>query len=128
MRCRVSFVGGARIAGGVAVDGGMPLHLACDRARVRVEQELRRVAADAVSGCPRPVHAEAVVLAGREVGDVALPDEALSLFEAPARLNFVIEQTQLDLFGDAAEEREARAVAVVVRAERRCGGWLEHGA
>ena len=124
---RVPSVGEIRIIRRVAVDGGMPLHLACDRACVGVEQELGRVAAGARRGAPRAVHAIAVALARLHVRQVALPQVPLFLLETETCLGAAVgEEAQFDLLRDAAEEREAGSVAVVVGAERRCDGRLEH--
>ena len=126
---RVARVREIRIVGGVAVDGGVPLHLARDRTCVRVEQELGRVAAGASGRAPWAVHAIAVALPRSHVAQVALPHVPLLLLETETCLGAsVVEEAELDLLRDAAEQREAGSAAVVADAERCCGGRLEHAA
>jgi hypothetical protein len=75
------------------------------------------------------VHAIPIVLPRSHVGEVPLPHVPLSLLETEARLGAtLVEEAQFDLLRDAGEEREAGSAAVVVGAERRCGGRLEHAA
>ena len=70
--------------------------------------------------------AEAVALAGLDAGQVALPHERVALLEVEPRLPaLVVEQAQLDRVGDAREQREARAGAVVTSAQRRPRGGFE---
>ena len=102
----------------VWVHGGVPSHLALDRLGVRVEQQLRRIAAMAGVRCPRSVDAVAVALPGFDVGHVRMPDVAVDLGERDTLLVAVgVEQAQLDAFGDLGEDREVGADAVVGRAE-----------
>ena len=81
------------------------------------------------AGSPGAVHAIAVALPGLDVAQVALPHVPLLLLETETRLGAaVVEEAELDLLRDAAEQCEAGSAAVVVGAERRCGGRLEHAA
>ena len=97
----------------------VPAHGAVDLLRVRIDQELRRVEAPPRRGVVRPVHAVAVVLAGPDAGQVAVPAERGALLHLDPLLGAVlVEQAQLDPFGVLGEEREVRAVAVPFRAER----------
>ena len=129
VRRRIVFVGTTRVIGRMTEDRRVPLHLAGDRAGIRVEQQLRGIAASARSRVPRAVHAKAVALPGCYVRQVALPHEPVPLLEAPARLLArIIEHAQLDRLRHAAEQSKARAAAVMVRAERRRLGVLEHPA
>ena len=97
----------------------VPAHLAVDRHGVRVEQQLRRVAAHAAGRVVRPVDAVAVALPGPDVGRVAVPDPRGHLGQRRARLRAVgVEQAQLDELGRLGEDREVGADAVVARAER----------
>ena len=122
--------------------GRRPVDLALDRLGVRVEQELGGVAPEAGGRLPRAVHPPAVVLAGTHVGQVDVPDVAVDLGDvdpnlvAPSLGGGVAEQAQLDTFGDAREDREVGAGAVV-RGTQRIGGaqptagrmsrtWLGH--
>jgi hypothetical protein len=58
---------------------------------------------------------------------MALPEIPLSLLElGPRLLARIVEETQLDLLGDTADEREARASVVQMGAERRYGCRLRH--
>ena len=65
---RVEVVAAARVGPAVAEDGLVPLELAVDRLRVRVEQQLVRVAAQAAARVVRAVDAVAVALPGPDAG------------------------------------------------------------
>ena len=111
-----------------------PVDVAGDRLGVRVEQQLGRVAPQALGGLPRSVDPVAVALAGADVGEVDVPAVAVDLGQldpllfdravvpgvAGAAVGAVVvaEQAQLDTVGDAGEQREIGARAVVVGAER----------
>ena len=98
----------------VAEDRLVPVDLAVDGLGVRVEEQLVRVAAQALGGVVRAVHAEAVALAGVDAGQEGVPDVAVHLGEPDALLvAVVVEEAQLDLLGHLAEDREIRAGAVV---------------
>ena len=98
----------------VAEDRRVPVDLAVDGLGVRVEQQLVRVAAQALGGVVGAVHAEAVALAGVDAGQEGVPDVAVHLGEPDALLvALVVEEAQLDLLGHLAEDREVRAGAVV---------------
>ena len=94
---------------------------------IGIEQQLVRIEAVAVLRLVRPVHAVAVELARRDVGQIAVPDivgalrqrDALELARALA-----VEQAELDLRRIGGEQREVGAAAVPGRAERmrRPGG------
>ena len=110
-----------RIVEVVGEAGRVPVDLAVDRLGVRVEQQLGRVAPQALVGLPGPVHPVAVALAGPDVGQVGVPAVAVDLGERDPDLGEVAvgpEQAQLDALGDAGEEREVGPGAVVGRAER----------
>ena len=64
---------GVRVPDRVAEDGVVPAHLAADRLRVGVEQELRRVEAMALLRRPRALDPVAVELPRPRVGQVAVP-------------------------------------------------------
>ena len=62
-----------------------PVDAVRDRLRVRVDEQLVRVAAQAALGVVRAVHAVAVALAGADAQQVAVVDEAVHLLEADPR-------------------------------------------
>src|SRR5438132_12084216 len=95
--------------------------MAFDRERVRIEQELARVAANAVLGGIRTVHPVAVALARTDAGKVRVPREGVHLLERqPGLRTLLVEKAELDLLGDLAEQSEVRAVAVERGAQRIC--------
>jgi hypothetical protein len=101
----------------------VPVDVAGGGLRVGVEQQLGRVAPDAVLGVPRAVHAVAVALSGLHVGQVAVPDVGVDLGQLDPGLvdrapGADVEEAQLDSLGDLAEEREVGPAAVERRAER----------
>ena len=99
----------------------VPVDVALDHLGVRVEQQLGRVAPEALLRVPRAVDPIAVALAWADVREVRVPAVAVDLAHLDADLGQallgVLEQAQLDAFGDAAEQREVGARPVVVRAE-----------
>ena len=101
--------------------GLVPVDVAVDRLGVRVEQQLGGVAPQALLRVPRAVDPVAVALARADVGEVGVPAVAVDLAHLDAHLGQplfgVLEQAQLDAFGDAAEQGEVGARPVVVRAE-----------
>ena len=120
-RRRVLVVAAVGIAEVVAEQRLVPLEVAVDGLRVRVHQELVRVAAVPPGRIVWAVHPVAVALAGFDVGDEAVPDEAVDLGQRHPGLGAVgVEQAQLDLLGGLAEHCEIGARAVVGGAERIC--------
>jgi hypothetical protein len=88
--------------------------LPVDRLRIRVEEQLRRVAAVPFGRVVRPVNAVAVALARLDRGQVGMPDEAVHLRQLNKLLRAVIgDQRQVDLFGNLREQREVRTGTVV---------------
>ena len=113
----------------VGVERLVPGDPAVDRLRVRVEQQLARVAPVAAGRVVGPVHAVAVALARHDPRQVAVPDQRLALGEVVAGLDaVVVEQAQLHPLRDLGEDREVGAATVVGRAEgvRRSGPHV-HG-
>ena len=119
---------GVRLVGVVEVvgeAGRVPVDVAVDRLGVRVEQQLGRVAPQALGRVPRAVDAVAVALAGADVGQVGVPAVAVDLGAArsaprPCALaRRVAEQAQLDALGDAA--RTGRSWCPSRRRSRRAG-------
>ena len=89
----------------------VPVHLALDRGRVWVQQQLGGMAAQARGGLVGPVHAEPVALAGPVRRRVAVPDLRRPLGQRDARLRAVgLEQAQLDGVGHLREDGEVRPV------------------
>jgi hypothetical protein len=114
-----------------------PVDLSSDRLRVRVEEQLGRVAPQALGRFPGPVDTEPVPLSGADVGQVRMPAVTVDLGQLDAvlvdravvlcvagsavRPDVVAEQAQFDTIGDAGEQREIRPGTVVVRPE---GVWI----
>ena len=111
----VALVGRAELVGEqrrVAVD------LPVDRLRVRVEEQLVRVAPVPVGGVVRAVHAVAVPLAGLGRGEVAVPHEGVDLGQVDAGLLAeLVDQAELDAIGHLREDREVGPRSVIRRAE-----------
>ena len=74
-----------RVGEPVAEQGLVPAHLPVDRLPVRVEQQLGRVAALPAARVVGPVHPVPVALARADVGQVAVPDEAVHLGQRDPR-------------------------------------------
>ena len=107
------------IADVVGEHGRSPLDLAGDGTRVRVEQQLRRVAAVALVRRPRAVDAEAVALAGAHPRHVAVPAMTGRFREVDVGLvALVVEQASSTRVGDFGEEREVGPVGIERDAER----------
>ena len=66
--------------------GRVPVDLAVDRLGVRVEEQLGRVAPQALGRLPRSVHPVAVALAGPDVGQVGVPAVPVDLGQLDAHL------------------------------------------
>ncbi|HEX2411906.1 MAG TPA: hypothetical protein VHJ39_12125 [Solirubrobacteraceae bacterium] len=126
-RRAVDVVGrGLRILEAVAEQRLVPTYRSVDGDGVGVEQELRRIAADASAWIVRPVDAVAVALPRADVGRVAVPHPRRHLGEGRAGLGaVVVEEAELDQLGGLREDREVGPYAVVVRAERKRRSWPE---
>ena len=97
----------------------VPLHLPLDRFRVGIEQQLCRVAAVTVFRFPRPMHSEAVALAGLNSGNIAVPAPRRHFRKIESRfLTVLLEQTEFDPFRDAREDGKIDADPIVGGAER----------
>ena len=108
-----------RIVEEMSEDGLVPPHLSVHRFAVRIEQQLRRIAAIACARLPRSVHAKSVALTGADVGNVPMPDESGHLRQIDAVLFAVaVEKAKLDARRDFGEDREIRPRSVVARAQR----------
>jgi hypothetical protein len=107
----------SRVGGVAPVDGRVPLDAATDGAGVGIEEQLGRVAAQTGVRVPRAVDPEAVTRAVAGPGHVTLPDAAIGELERMALLAAAfVEEADVHAVGDAAEHREANAVALAVRA------------
>jgi hypothetical protein len=116
----VGFVRGAvGIVEAMGKDRFAPLDGALDRARVRVQQELRGEATVPFGGVPGTVDAIPVALSGNDVRQVPVPAERGHLAEVGALLvPIFIEETELHPLRDLGEDREVGADAVVHRTQR----------
>lgn len=85
VRRRVEVVAVVRLAERVAVDRLAPLDLPGDRTRVRVEEQLRRVAPLPALRLVRAVHPEAVALPRHHPGQIGMADEGIGLAELHRR-------------------------------------------
>jgi hypothetical protein len=76
---------------------GVPVDAAADRAGVRIEQQLRRVATVTVGRIPRPMHAETVALTRSDARQIAVEAErgAFGQRDRPLVV-MLVEQTEID--------------------------------
>jgi len=108
------------VAERVGEQGLSPAEPAVERAGVRIDQELRRVAAHAPRRIPGAVHAVAVALAGLDPRQIAVPVRSAALDQLHAAFAAVgLEQTELDALGHVARDREAGAEPVESRTQRQ---------
>ena len=99
---------------------GPERHLTVHRPRVRVEQQLGRVAAQPAARVPRPVHPESVGLPGAGTRHEPVPDAVVILRQPdPALSPALIEQAHLDALGDAGSHREIGSPVTQRRPQRR---------
>ena len=118
--------GGVERAGRVVVVPGVVVHLgaerdlAADRPRVRVEQQLGRVAAQPAGGVVRPAHAEPVGLAWADAGDEPVPGAAVVIRQPePVLVAGLVEQADLGRLGHAGRHREVDPAVARRRAQGR---------
>src|SRR5690606_9440480 len=98
---------------------GVVVDLPVDGGGVRVEEQLRRVAAVAGRRVPGAVHPVAVALPGADAGEVAVPHEAVGLGQRDGAVPpLVVDQDQVDALGDLAEQGEVGALPVRGRTQR----------
>ncbi len=115
----VEVVPGVGLAEAVAVHRLVPVDAALDGHGVRVEQHLRRIAAQAARRLVGTVDAIAVPLPRPDPRQVAVPDEPVHFGQRHPRLDIgLVEQAQLHLVRDLGVEREVRARAVIGGPER----------
>ncbi len=104
---RVLVVERVRVVEAVGEQRLVAVDLPVDRLRVRVEQQLGRVAAVAVRRVVRAVHPIAVALTRLDPGQVGMPDEAVDLDQLqPGLLVVLVDQAELDPVGDLGEQGE----------------------
>ncbi len=114
VRAGVEVVARVRLPERVAVHRLAPLDPPRHRARVGVEQQLRRVAAQPLLRGVRAVHPEPVPLSGHHARQIGVPHERVGLAQLHRRLRaVVVEQTQLDPVGGLREDREVGSRTVV---------------
>ncbi len=119
VRRRVQVVAPLGRAEVVAVHLLAPPDRPADRLRVRVEQQLRGVAAQPASGVVRAVHPEPVPLSRHHARHVRVPHERVALAQFHRRLRaVVVQQTQLYSVRGLREDREVGSGAVIGGAER----------
>ncbi|CAM5702039.1 hypothetical protein STENM36S_01127 [Streptomyces tendae] len=95
-------------------EGGVVVHHPVHGAGVRVEEQLRRVAAVADGRGPRAVDPVAVALPRADAGQVAVPDEAVNVGQRDAAVAaVVVDEHEVDPLGDLAEQGEVGALSVV---------------
>jgi hypothetical protein len=100
--------------------GVIPFDVAGDRFRVRVHEQLRRVAALAVRWIPGAVDAIAVLLPRAHARQAAVPAEGGFFGKRHAGLAVVlVEEAQFDALGDLGENGEVGTSSVPRRAERK---------
>ncbi len=104
----------------VAEDAGaLPVDPFLDRARIGVDQQLRRVEAVTLLGGIATVDAVAVALPGPDAGEVRVPVRARARREFMPDLGPVrSEEAELDPLGVLGEQRKVRPLAVRSRAQR----------
>ena len=119
VRAGVVVVARVLVAEGVAVQALVPVDVARGGLGVGVEQQLVRVAAQPLLRVPRPAHPVAVALTGLDPRQVAVPDVGVDLGQLDPGLGAgLVEEAELDLLGDLAEQREVGAAPVERRAQR----------
>src|SRR6266571_875540 len=116
---------------GVVEHRGAERHLAAHRPRVRVEQQLGRVAAQPPGRVVRPVHAEPVGLPRAGPGDDPVPGAAVVVRQpVPGLGPGVVEQAYLGRLGHAGGHREVGPAVERRRAQgaRPAGKCIRHSA
>ncbi len=108
----------------IAEQRGIPLELARQRTRIRIEQQLVRIVSQAVRGIVWAVHAKAIYDAGHTVRrwQEAMPHVLGAFRQGEAHqlvLAALIEQAQLDARSASSANREVHTVAGPGGAQRR---------
>ncbi len=110
----------------VGKDRRVPVDLAADRARIRVDQQLVRVETHPFARRVAAVHAVAVQLARTDPLQIPVPDVARLLGQCHARRFFavrLIEEAQLDAGGVLGEDSKTGALPVPGGPERVRATW-----
>src|SRR6266568_1279996 len=115
VRSAVGGVDGALVAMLVRVAGWVPADLSFYRAGVWIQQQLAWVAPRASLGRIWTSDAVPIPLAGLDVGQISVPRERVDLLQGHSTfLSLVVEETEVDRYGDLAEESKVRPGAVKV--------------
>jgi hypothetical protein len=102
--------------------GRVPVDVPGDGAGIRIDEQLRRIAAVPLRRLPWTVDAKTVTLARADTGQVAVPAERGALRQVDARFTaLLVEETELDPRRHFGEEREVGPAAIGHGAERE---WL----
>ena len=118
MRCAVGLVLLRVVVEAIAETGLRPVDLPVHGLGVGVQQQLGGVAPLALRRVIGSVHPVAVQLSRLNALEIAVPDERVDLGQLDAGLLRSVEQAELDVFGDLAEDGKVRARTVERRAER----------
>ena len=119
MRCGVIGVAGVVVVERVGVGRRRPIHRTLDGFGVRIDEQLARIAAPTRGWVIGAVDAVPVALTRPDAGQVAVPDEGISLTQRDRGLvSGRIEQAEFDSLGNIREQREVRSCAVVRGAKR----------
>src|ERR1043166_9036027 len=92
----------------------IPLHLALNRSRVGIQQELRWITTMPLLQSPRPMNTETISLTRSNVRQITMPAKAGDLREVDAAfVPLVVEKTKLDSVRDFRKDREVSSSAIV---------------
>ena len=121
-RRAVLFIGGSlRLVEAIREDGLIPFDPSFYRFRVRIEEEFRRVAPQALLRRPRTVDPEPVSPPRLDPRQVAMPAERRRFREIHACfLSRVVEQAQFHTLGDLGKKREIGSRPIIGGAEGIC--------
>ena len=99
-----------------------PIHLARDRLRIRIDQQLRAVETHAALGIVRPINAVAVELSRTHIGQEHMPDLVRVFRHRDANIFLgrvdIIEEAEIDRGRHFGKNREVNSVAEPGRSER----------
>jgi hypothetical protein len=119
VRCRIRVVALVWASHAVGIHCGVPADAALDRLRIRIQQQLGRVAAVPASRVIRAVDPVPVPLARSDARQVAMPDVPVHLVQRhPGLRAVVVEQAQFHLLGYLREQGEVSPRAVITRPQR----------
>ena len=119
VRRRIRVVALVRVPDGVGIHRGVPADAALDRLRIRIQQQLGRVAAVPGSRVIGAVDPVPVPLARSDARQVTMPDEPVHLAQRHPGLRAVVgEQAQFHLLGYLREHGEVSPRTVITRPQR----------